>query len=107
MLQQTTVAAVKGYFDRFTKRWPTVTALAAADDADVMAFVMPLFQARFRRLNFRGVITRQNLHPLLRQFLADGGTDAAHSARHERDLLFRRHSIFPKTEIDRKKALTP
>ena len=37
MLQQTTVAAVKPYFERFTARWPTVEALAAADDAELMA----------------------------------------------------------------------
>ncbi|MCC5985649.1 MAG: A/G-specific adenine glycosylase [Rhodobacteraceae bacterium] len=37
MLQQTTVAAVKGYFERFTARWPEVAALAAAEDAEVMA----------------------------------------------------------------------
>lgn len=37
MLQQTTVAAVKPYFAAFTARWPTVAALAAADEADVMA----------------------------------------------------------------------
>jgi A/G-specific adenine glycosylase len=37
MLQQTTVAAVRGHFARFTERWPTVESLAAADDADVMA----------------------------------------------------------------------
>ena len=37
MLQQTTVAAVSPYFDRFTKRWPDFAVLAAADDADVMA----------------------------------------------------------------------
>lgn len=36
MLQQTTVAAVIPYFERFTARWPTVTALAAADPADVL-----------------------------------------------------------------------
>lgn len=30
MLQQTTVATVKGYFSRFLRRWPTVEALAAA-----------------------------------------------------------------------------
>jgi A/G-specific adenine glycosylase len=36
MLQQTTVAAVKPYFERFLTRWPTVEALAAAGDADVM-----------------------------------------------------------------------
>jgi len=37
MLQQTTVAAVQPYFARFVERWPTVAALAAAADADVMA----------------------------------------------------------------------
>jgi A/G-specific adenine glycosylase len=36
MLQQTTVAAVGPYFARFLALWPTVDALAAADDADVM-----------------------------------------------------------------------
>jgi A/G-specific adenine glycosylase len=37
MLQQTTVAAVKPYFAKFTATWPTVEALAAAPDDDVMA----------------------------------------------------------------------
>jgi A/G-specific adenine glycosylase len=37
MLQQTTVAAVRPYFEAFTARWPTVQALAAASDAEVMA----------------------------------------------------------------------
>ncbi len=37
MLQQTTVAAVKPYFARFTAIWPTVEALAAAPEDDVMA----------------------------------------------------------------------
>jgi A/G-specific adenine glycosylase len=37
MLQQTTVAAVKPYFAKFTQTWPTVEALAAASDDDVMA----------------------------------------------------------------------
>ena len=37
MLQQTTVAAMKPYFAAFTARWPTIEALAAADEADVMA----------------------------------------------------------------------
>ncbi len=36
MLQQTTVAAVKPFYRRFITRWPTVGALAAADEADVM-----------------------------------------------------------------------
>ena len=37
MLQQTTTAAVAPYYARFLERWPTVEALARADDADVMA----------------------------------------------------------------------
>lgn len=37
MLQQTTVAAVKPYFEKFLATWPTVEALAAADDDAVMA----------------------------------------------------------------------
>ncbi len=37
MLQQTTVAAVKPYFEAFALRWPTVEALAAAPEEDVMA----------------------------------------------------------------------
>lgn len=51
MLQQTTVAAVTGYFARFTARWPTVADLAAADDADVMAAWAGLgYYARARNL---------------------------------------------------------
>ncbi len=37
MLQQTTVAAVIAYFDKFMNRWPDFAALASAEDADVMA----------------------------------------------------------------------
>ncbi len=51
MLQQTTVAAVRDYYRRFTDRWPTVTALAAAEDADVMAAWAGLgYYARARNL---------------------------------------------------------
>ncbi|WP_395665518.1 A/G-specific adenine glycosylase [Methylocella sp.] len=37
MLQQTTVAAVRPYFAAFLARWPTVEALAAAPDAEILA----------------------------------------------------------------------
>ena len=37
MLQQTTVAAVKPYFAKFTTLWPTVEALAAAPEDEVMS----------------------------------------------------------------------
>ncbi|MEI4488114.1 A/G-specific adenine glycosylase [Frigidibacter sp. MR17.14] len=51
MLQQTTVAAVRGYFERFTARWPTVQDLAAAEDAAVMAEWAGLgYYARARNL---------------------------------------------------------
>ena len=51
MLQQTTVAAVRGYFARFTARWPTVADLAAAEDGEVMAEWAGLgYYARARNL---------------------------------------------------------
>jgi A/G-specific adenine glycosylase len=51
MLQQTTVAAVKPYYEAFTTRWPTVEALAAADDAELMAAWAGLgYYARARNL---------------------------------------------------------
>jgi len=51
MLQQTTVAAVTGYFLRFTARWPNVQALAAAEDGDVMGEWAGLgYYARARNL---------------------------------------------------------
>ena len=51
MLQQTTVAAVRPYFELFTARWPTVDALAAAPDADIMAAWAGLgYYARARNL---------------------------------------------------------
>ena len=37
MLQQTTTAHAAPYFDKFVRLWPTAKALAAADEAAVMA----------------------------------------------------------------------
>ncbi|NNE86625.1 MAG: A/G-specific adenine glycosylase [Silicimonas sp.] len=51
MLQQTTVAAVGPYFQRFTSLWPNVPDLAAAEDARVMAEWAGLgYYARARNL---------------------------------------------------------
>ena len=51
MLQQTTVAHATPYFHTFTTRWPTVSALAAAPDAEVMAAWAGLgYYARARNL---------------------------------------------------------
>jgi A/G-specific adenine glycosylase len=52
MLQQTTVAAVKDYFIKFTAKWPTVHDLAAADREDVMRAWAGLgYYARARNLH--------------------------------------------------------
>ncbi len=51
MLQQTTVAAVKPYFEAFLARWPTVGDLATAPQADVMKAWAGLgYYARARNL---------------------------------------------------------
>ncbi|MBX9860615.1 MAG: A/G-specific adenine glycosylase [Sphingomonas sp.] len=51
MLQQTTVATVRPRFAEFVARWPTVAALAAAADADLMAAWAGLgYYARARNL---------------------------------------------------------
>jgi A/G-specific adenine glycosylase len=51
MLQQTTVAAVRPYFEKFASRWPSVEALAAAEEAEVMAAWAGLgYYARARNL---------------------------------------------------------
>src|ERR1700746_606603 len=52
MLQQTTVAAVKSYYETFLTRWPTVADLAAAPRAEVMAAWAGLgYYARARNLH--------------------------------------------------------
>ena len=51
MLQQTTVPHATPYFLAFLQRWPTVSALAAAEDGDVMAAWAGLgYYARARNL---------------------------------------------------------
>jgi A/G-specific adenine glycosylase len=51
MLQQTTVAAVQPYFAKFTERWPTIAALAQADEGELMAAWAGLgYYARARNL---------------------------------------------------------
>ncbi len=51
MLQQTTTVHAGPYFEAFTRRWPTVGDLAAADDGEVMAAWAGLgYYARARNL---------------------------------------------------------
>ncbi len=52
MLQQTTVATVGPYFDRFVARWPDISALAAASLDDVLQLWQGLgYYARARNLH--------------------------------------------------------
>ena len=62
MLQQTTVAAVRAYFERFVARWPTVQDLAGAEDGDVMGEWAGLgYYARARNLlKCARVVTRDH-----------------------------------------------
>jgi len=63
MLQQTQVAAVLGYYARFVERFPTLLALAAAPQSDVMALWSGL-----------GYYTRaRNLHACARRVVAEYG----------------------------------
>jgi A/G-specific adenine glycosylase len=51
MLQQTTVATVRPRFERFVRRWPTVEALAAASDEEILSEWAGLgYYARARNL---------------------------------------------------------
>src|SRR5438552_19183514 len=61
MLQQTQVATVIPYFERFLKRFPTVAALAAADEHDVLRHWEGLGYYRRAR----------QLHQAARQLVAD------------------------------------
>lgn len=75
MLQQTTVAAVRDFYLRFTERWPDVAALAAAPDAEVMAEWAGLgYYARARNLldcARRVVSDHGGVFPATREGLAD------------------------------------
>ncbi len=63
MLQQTQVATVKAYYERFIAAFPTVEALAAADEEDVM-----------RRWAGLGYYSRaRNLHACAKVVAAEGG----------------------------------
>ena len=104
MLQQTTVAAVKDYFARFTARWPSVTDLAAADDAEVMAAWAGLgYYARARNLLAcaRAVAARGGMFPdtedELRQLPGLGAYTAAAVAA----IAFGRRAVVVDANVER------
>tara|TARA_R110002096_G_scaffold435828_1_gene663709 strand:- start:15699 stop:16796 length:1098 start_codon:yes stop_codon:yes gene_type:complete len=62
MLQQTTVAAVIPYFEKFTEEWPTIEKLAAADLDDILTAWAGLgYYARARNLHKCAVYITQEL----------------------------------------------
>jgi A/G-specific adenine glycosylase len=62
MLQQTTVATVVPYFDRFVARWPNISALAAAPLDDVLHLWQGLgYYARARNLHACARIVAERL----------------------------------------------
>ena len=62
MLQQTTVAAVRPYWQRFMTRWPSLGALAAAELNEVLTAWAGLgYYARARRLHACAVYVRDVL----------------------------------------------
>mgnify|MGYP002631390748 CR=1 FL=1 len=62
MLQQTTVAAVRSYFEKFLTKWPNIQALADAPEEDVLAAWAGLgYYARARNLiKCAKIITRDH-----------------------------------------------
>jgi len=71
MLQQTTVAAVRAYFETFTTRWPTVEDLAAAETDDVMRAWAGLgYYARARRLKACADVVANDLKGVFPQTVA-------------------------------------
>jgi A/G-specific adenine glycosylase len=63
MLQQTTVAAVRAYYEKFISLWPRVEDLAAADAEDVMRAWAGLgYYARARNLHAAAQIVAGNLN---------------------------------------------
>jgi len=103
MLQQTTVAAVKPYFDAFTRRWPDVEALAAAGEEEVMAAWAGLgYYSRARNLVkcAREVSARggfPDTEPELRELPGLGAYTAAAIAA----IAFGRHAVVVDANVER------
>ncbi|MBI1403063.1 MAG: A/G-specific adenine glycosylase [Porphyrobacter sp.] len=103
MLQQTTVAAVKPYFAKFTETWPTVEALAAAREEEVMAAWAGLgYYSRARNLLkcAREVAERggfPSTEPELRRLPGLGDYTAAAIAA----IAFGRHAVVVDANVER------
>ncbi|MEI7494616.1 MAG: A/G-specific adenine glycosylase, partial [Alphaproteobacteria bacterium] len=66
MLQQTTVATVKGYFSKFLERWPTIQDLAAASQDELMQCWQGLgYYSRARNLHKTAKIITDEHHGVI------------------------------------------
>lgn len=104
MLQQTTTAAVAPYFERFTQRWPTVSDLAAADDADVMAAWAGLgYYARARNLLAcaRAVAARGGVFPDSEEALRALPGLGAYTAAAVAAIAFGRRAVVVDANVER------
>jgi A/G-specific adenine glycosylase len=104
MLQQTTVAAVKAYFTKFTVRWPTVEALAAAEDGEVMAAWAGLgYYARARNLLAcaRAVADRDGRFPDTEEGLRELPGLGAYTAAAIAAIAFDRRAVVVDANVER------
>ncbi|MDE2437600.1 MAG: A/G-specific adenine glycosylase [Sphingomonadales bacterium] len=104
MLQQTTTAAVAPYFARFLDRWPTVEALAAADDADVMAAWAGLgYYARARNLLAcaRAVVARGGEFPQTQAELGELPGLGAYTAAAIAAIAFGQRAVVVDANVER------
>ena len=103
MLQQTQVASVIPYFEKFTTRWPDFPALAAAEDADLMAAWAGLgYYARARNLlacarEVAALGTLPDTEEMLRKLPGIGGYTAAAIAA----IAFGRRAVVVDANVER------
>ena len=103
MLQQTTVAAVRPYFERFTRRWPDVNALAAAPESEVMAAWAGLgYYARARNLiACAGVVARRGGFPSSEAELLALPGIGRYTAAAIAAIAFDRHAVAVDANVER------
>ncbi len=103
MLQQTTVAAVKPYFAKFTERWPRVESLAAASDEEVMAAWAGLgYYSRARNLvKCARAVAKQGSFPETEAELRELPGLGAYTAAAVAAIAFGQHAVVVDANVER------
>ena len=103
MLQQTTVAAVIPYFEKFTARWPTVADLAAAPEEDVMAAWAGLgYYSRARNLvACAGAVAAQGAFPETEEGLRELPGLGAYTAAAVAAIAFGQRAVVVDANVER------